>query len=189
MRSIFRVGGVWLGTVTLLCDTGKGLAIVLLGNAVLPPPSQWSLALAAFLVLFGHAYSAWFYLTERRFSEGKSVASALGITIAFTCLGEWPWQAVAVPGGVWAVGLLGPRLLTGRWQSISPATMTSIVSFPVTMWATRADTPYTAFSIALAVLILIRHKNNIKRLLAGTETRPERAVARDPVDDVEAGDS
>lgn len=167
--NVIRVGGVWLGLGTLLADLGKALGLVLLAAAVAPSPGI--VAAAAFLALVGHAYSAWFWLRERRFSEGKSVASGLGGLIGLAVLGAWPWWVAAVPVGVWGIGLIGPRLVTGRWFWISPATMAATLSVPLTVWAAHPAAPYLALSAALAGLILVRHKNNIRRLRAGTEPR------------------
>ncbi len=167
--NVVRVGGLWLGLVTLLADTGKALGIVLLAAAV--APSVWTIASAAFLVMVGHAYSAWFFLQERRFSEGKSVACALGVLLGLVILGALPWWAAVGPVAVWVTGLLGPRLLTGRWFCISPATMAAAVAIPVAVWAGRPPVAYFSLSVGMAVLILLRHPNNIRRLLAGTEPR------------------
>lgn len=167
--NVFRVGGVWLGSLTLAADIGKGFGIVLLAGAL--APTQWVVVGAGFLVVVGHAYSAWLFLAEGRFSEGKSVASALGILAALACLGALPWYIPVVPVAVWVPGLLAPRLLTGRWPQISLATMAATVSVPVAVCLARAAAPEIAFSVAMAALILVRHKNNIRRLRAGTEPR------------------
>ncbi|MCK4323192.1 MAG: glycerol-3-phosphate acyltransferase [Armatimonadetes bacterium] len=167
--NVVRVGGLWLGLVTLLADIGKALGIVLLTAAV--TPSVWTVASAAFLVMTGHAYSAWFLVQERRFSEGKSVACALGVLLGLVILGALPWWVVVAPVAVWVTGLLGPRLLTGRWFCISPATMAAAVAIPLAVWAAHPATAYLSLSVGMAVLILLRHPNNIRRLLAGTEPR------------------
>jgi len=167
--NVFRVGGAGLGFLTLLADTGKALLVVLTVAAVVP--SAWTVASAAFLVMLGHAYSTWFLLTERRFSEGKSVACCLGCLIGLAWVGAFPWYVPAAPVGVWAGGLLGPRVLTHRWYCISPATMAAAASVPLAVWAARPATPYVTLAVAMAALVLVRHKNNIKRLLAGTEPR------------------
>ncbi len=167
--NVFRVGGAGLGFLTLLADTGKALLVVLVASAVAPSP--WTVALAAFLVMVGHAYSAWFLLTERRFSEGKSVACCLGCLTGLAWVGAVPWYVLMVPLGVWAAGLLGPRVLTGRWYWISPATMAAAISVPLAVWAARPAAPYVTLAVAMAALVLVRHKNNIRRLLAGTEPR------------------
>ena len=167
--NVFRVGGRWLGLLTLLCDVGKALGIVLLAAAVAASP--WAVAAAAFMVMVGHAYSAWFFVRERRFSEGKSVACALGVLVGAIYIGALPWQVAAAVVGVWLTGLVGPRLLTGRWSYISLATMSATVSIPVAVWLARPPSAYLALSMAMAALILVRHTNNIKRLRAGSEPR------------------
>ena len=165
--NVLRVGGVGLGLLTLLGDLGKGLGMVLLAGTVGARPEV--IAGVAFGVLVGHAYSAWFFLWEKRFSEGKSVASSLGILIGLTILGAWPGWVALVPVGVWAGGLLGPRLWTGRWACISPATMAATLSVPLAVWIAQPAAPYLVLAVALAGLVLVRHKNNIRRLCAGTE--------------------
>lgn len=167
--NVIRVGGVALGIATLLADMGKALAMVLLAGAA-GISDAW-IAATGFVVLLGHAWSVWFFLKERRFSEGKCVASAMGLLIALAVRGAWPWVVVAVPWIVWIGGLVGPRLLSGRWSWISPATMAAVVSVPVTVACIDTAWPYRALSLALAILILVRHRNNIRRLVAGTEPR------------------
>lgn len=167
--NVFRVGGPGLGLATMVADMGKALAMVLAaGAAGLSDPGIATVAMA---VLVGHAWSAWFYLRERRFSEGKCVASAMGVVIALAIRGAWPWTVVAVPWTVWIGGLLGPRLLRGRWSWISPATMAAVVSVPVSVAGVATAPAYRALSVLLALLILARHRNNIRRLIAGTEPR------------------
>lgn len=167
--NVIRVGGAWLGLLTLLADVGKALGVVLLASVVAASP--WAIACVALAVMVGHAYSAWFLLRERRFSEGKSVACALGVLMGLACVGGLPWLAAVAPVGVWAAGLLGPRLLTGRWSRISLATMTATVAIPVAVWAAHPAPAYVALGVAMCTLILVRHKNNIRRLRAGTEPR------------------
>jgi len=167
--NVIRVGGAWLGILTLLADVGKALGVVLLAAAV--GPSAWTVASAAFAVVVGHAYSLWLLLRERRFSEGKSVACALGLLTGLACVGGLPWLAVVAPVGVWAAGLLGPRLITGRWWRISPVTMAATICIPLAVWASDPAPAYLALAVAMCALILVRHKNNIRRLRAGTEPR------------------
>jgi len=167
--NVFRVGGVKLGVLTLLADIGKAMLVVLVAGAVMD--QAWLVAGTALAVLLGHAYSVWFYLKERRFSEGKSVASSLGVLTALVVLGELPWPVAVIPLGVWGAGLLLPKLLTGRWWCISPATMAAIVAVPVVTLAGRPSVAYGLLSLLLCALVLARHKNNIRRLRAGTEPR------------------
>lgn len=168
--NVFRIGGVWLGALTLVLDVGKALGVVLLASAVTRLP--WVIASTALMVMLGHSYSAWLFLRERRFSEGKSVACCLGVMVGLACLDVLPVQLALLPLGVWAGVLVLPRLFTRRWLPISIATITAAISVPVAVWAGRPEMPYRALSLAMALLILLRHKNNFRRLLAGTEPRP-----------------
>jgi len=149
--NVFRVGGLWLGLATLLADISKALAIVLLAATV--APSVWTVACAAFLVMVGHDYSSWFLLQDGRFSGGKSVACALGVLLGLASMGALSWWAAAGPVGVWVTGLLGPRLLTGRWFCISPVTMAAAVAIPVAVWATHSATAYFSLSVGDSALL------------------------------------
>jgi glycerol-3-phosphate acyltransferase PlsY len=167
--NVTRVGGPWLGLATLGADMGKAGAVVIAGAALGVP--AWAIAGAAFLVMLGHAFSFWLLLRERRISEGKSVASALGVLLALAGIGVLAWPWALLPLGVWTGGLLLPRLVTGHWCCISPATMTAAASIPVAMWAAHPALPYLWLGLAMAGLILARHKGNIQRLRAGAEPR------------------
>jgi glycerol-3-phosphate acyltransferase PlsY len=167
--NVCRVGGIWLGATTLLADAGKALGIVLLAGLV--EPSPWVMAAAGLLVMIGHAYSLWLFVAEGRFSEGKSVACALGVLVGLSLLGAIPWYVAVAPIGVWLFGLMGPRVLTGRWSYISPATMAATISLPLAALLAQAGAAYLGLSAAMTMLILIRHKGNIRRLLAGAEPR------------------
>jgi glycerol-3-phosphate acyltransferase PlsY len=167
--NVARVGGVWLGVATLIADVGKAMATVLGARRLSMPASV--IAAAAFLVMVGHAYSLWFLLRDGRFAEGKSVACALGIMIGLARLSVLPWRLALAPLGLWVFGLLAPRLLAGRWYWISPVTMLASVCIPAAVWAAHPPRPYLVLSVAMAALILVRHGNNIRRLIAGTEPR------------------
>jgi len=167
--NVIRVGGIWLGVMTLVADVGKALGIVLVAARIAPSPG--AVAAAAFLVMVGHAYAPWFLLRERRFSGGKSVACALGVLLALAHVGVLPWRLALAPLAVWLVGILAPRLLTGRWYWISPATMLASACVPLAVWAAQPGRAYLLLSVGMAALVLVKHKDNIKRLRAGTEPR------------------
>ncbi len=167
--NVFRVGGKWLGIATLAADVGKALGIVLLAGLLRLGP--WAVCAAAFGVMLGHALSAWFLLTEGRLSEGKSVACCLGVVVGLAWLGLWPWYVAVIPPALWIIALVGPRLVTGRWWRISPVTMAATVSVPVVVWLNGVGGAPLTLSLAMALLILVRHKNNIRRLWQGTEPR------------------
>jgi len=167
--NVVRVGGARLGVATLCADVGKATGTLFVGKALALHSSV--IAAAAFLVMVGHAYSIWFLLREGRFAEGKSVASGLGVMLGLAGIGVLPWPLALAPLGVWLCGLLLPRLVTGRWWHISPATMLATATMPIAVWIAHPASSYLVLSLAMAALILVRHKNNIKRLLSGTEPR------------------
>jgi len=167
--NVFRVGGRWLGIATLLADAGKAFVVVTGASAL--GFAAWAVCLAAFAVMLGHSLSVWFLLAERRLSEGKSVACCLGVVTGLAVAGLWPWQVAVAPPALWLLGLLGPRLVLGHWERISPVTMTAIISVPVTAELSGVRGPCLLLAVAMAVLVLARHRNNIVRLLRGTEPR------------------
>ncbi len=165
--NVFRVGGPWLGSFTLVGDTGKAVVVVVVASSLASTP--WIIAGCSMLVLMGHAFSFWFYLIEKRFSEGKCVASSLGVLTGLACTGAVAWWVPVAPLGIWLSGLLMPKLVTGRWSRISPVTMTASALIPVFVALSDPGLVYIWLSIGIAALILVRHKNNIRRLLAGEE--------------------
>jgi glycerol-3-phosphate acyltransferase PlsY len=167
--NVVRVGGIWLGLVTLLADVGKAFGIVLVAARIGPSPG--AVAAAGLLVMVGHAYAPWFLLRERRFSGGKSVACGLGVLLALAHVGVLPWRLALAPLAVWICGLAAPRLVTGRWCWISPATMLASACVPLAVWAAHPQRDYVVLSVGMAALILVKHKDNIRRLRAGTEPR------------------
>jgi glycerol-3-phosphate acyltransferase PlsY len=173
--NVTRVGGAWLGLATLAADVGKAMGTVLVTRRLGMHAAV--IAFAALLVMVGHAYSLWFLLREGRFAEGKSVACALGVMIGLARINILPWHLALAPLGLWALGLLAPRVLTGRWYMISPVTMLASMCIPAAVWAAHPSRHYLLLSLAMAGLILIRHKNNIRRLLAGAEPRLDERVA------------
>jgi glycerol-3-phosphate acyltransferase PlsY len=173
--NVFRVGGKKLGIVTLIADVGKAVIVVVAASLVSSSP--WVIAAAAMLALIGHAYSVWFYISEHRFSEGKSVASSLGALAGLAIIGAVGWWVPLAPLGIWIAGLLLPKLFTGRWWLFSPVTMTTAALVPVIVSLSHPHPAYIWMSAGLAILILIRHKNNIIRLLNGTEPHIGERVA------------
>lgn len=167
--NVFRVGGPWLGIVTLFCDSLKAVAVVMLASAI--TNTSWVIAVAAMLVLVGHAFSIYFYAKEGHFSEGKAVASGIGVYIGLTAEGVLPPWLVGATVALWLAVLTLPRLASGRWPCISPATMIATAATPLMVIAVCPQPAFEALSLAMAALVLYRHKNNLKRLVAGTEPR------------------
>lgn len=147
------------------CDFLKGFAPVLAIDLLaaqrdLVPMMQFLTGTAAVL---GHCYSI--YL---RFQGGKAVATGCGAIVAID-----PF-VFAIGGVVWLV----TRKLT-RYNGLSSILMS--LSWPVSAWYLDADAPEFVLGTALlAVLILVRHRSNIQRMLAGTEPRAGEKCAGTP---------
>jgi glycerol-3-phosphate acyltransferase PlsY len=167
--NVGRVLGRRWGYLCFVLDVLKGLlptaaAVALVRPAAgqVPSPAQQAAWLAVGLAaVLGHVFS--FYL---RFRGGKGVATALGVV-----LGIYPYFTTA---GLVALGLWVAVTLTSRYVSLG--SIVAAVGFVPLLAAFNYRTigrlwPLLAFAAAVAVLILIRHRSNIRRLLSGTENK------------------
>ncbi len=146
--NVLRTGRKGLAAATLLLDLLKGSAAVLLAALVVPGGG----VLGGVAAFFGHCYPVWL-----RFRGGKGVATMMGIVVAL----YWP------AGLVYAVVWLG-LLALARISSL--AGMTAAISAPVACaWFGRFDLVLPL--LALTLVVLWKHRENIDRLLSGTEPR------------------
>ncbi len=159
--NVLRTGGAGLGIATFVLDVLKGCCAVWLGGwlgTLLMPavPLRDAQALAALFAVLGHMFTVWLH-----FRGGKGVATGFGVFLVIS-----PWAALA------AIGLFAVVLAITRIVSIS--SIVAAASFPVFAWflVTGSRPPFFfAAGIAVALLIVIRHHENIRRLLSGTESR------------------
>lgn len=150
--NVLRTGRKGLAAATLLLDMAKGAAAVCIARMIGPDFAVMG-GVAAFL---GHCYPVWL-----KFRGGKGVATMLGVSLALS------W----VLGLVFALVWLGALALT-RISSVGG--MAAAVSAPVAAMLTGR----TAIGIALAGLALIvlwKHRENIRRLASGTEPKVGRS--------------
>jgi glycerol-3-phosphate acyltransferase PlsY len=146
--NVLRTGRRGLAAMTLLLDGAKGAAAVLAAESVSPGSGS----LAAVGAFFGHLFPVWL-----RFKGGKGVATLLGITLAL----HWPTGLVALAAWVLAM-LISRRSSVG---GMAAATVTPVAS----AYFFRVD--LTLMFLALALIVLWRHRANIERLIEGTEPR------------------
>ncbi len=146
--NVLRTGSRSLAALTLLLDAGKGAGAVL-AAAIYGPDIAIVAAAGAFL---GHLFPVWL-----GFRGGKGVAVALGIALALA-----PLVGVLCC----AVWLLVAAVC--RYSSL--AALATFAAAPLFMWW-LADPQRAEFSLAVAVLVWLRHWRNIGRLLTGTESR------------------
>lgn len=159
--NVLRSGGKGLGAATFLLDMLKGCAAVWLGtllaSKLIPDlPYRDAQAIAAVSAVVGHMFPLWL-----RFRGGKGVATGFGVFLVAA-----PLAALA------SIGLFAFVLLVSRYVSL--ASILGAASFPLFAWLlVHGDKPwpYIAAQITVAILIIIKHHQNIRRLVSGTESR------------------
>jgi glycerol-3-phosphate acyltransferase PlsY len=146
--NVLRTGNKALAALTLLLDLAKGFAACLIG-AVWGPAAMLA---AAGAVILGHMFPVWL-----GFRGGKAVATALGVLIA-----------IAWPLAIGAAALWLFTALVFHYSSLA-ALVAAVVSAIVAAFILE---PARAGLIAgIALLIILRHHENIRRLLDGSEGR------------------
>ncbi len=148
--NVLRTGHKGIAFATLLGDALKGTVAVWLACYFL---NGWPLAMAltAFCAFLGHLFPVWL-----NFKGGKGVATFLGCLLALN-----PWSALA-----FALIWLGCAVVS-RYSSAS-ALIASAAS-PLALLLLRADMAIVVAVTVMVVILWWKHKENIKRLLAGTE--------------------
>lgn len=157
--NVARTAGWSVGIATLLLDAGKGFLSVWIAERI----SGGNIRLMMYTglaAMIGHIFPLWL-----KFEGGKGVATALGVFLA-VC-----WPAVAA-----AVVLF--FLVFIFWRYVSLASISASAALPLFVYLLYAPrhAPPTAVSVCTllaAVLVIVKHRDNIERLLAGTEPRFE----------------
>jgi glycerol-3-phosphate acyltransferase PlsY len=156
-----RAAGRPVGMLAFLLDAAKGLVpVVWLGPwaaaAAAPPAitSDWAAVLAGSAAVVGHCFPV--YLG---FRGGKGVATGCGALLGLD------WRLFAIGGAVWLAALLITRY-------VGLASILMGVTFPVAAGFLFGPSHPAVFgAAALLLLILIRHRSNMARMLAGTEPK------------------
>jgi|SRR5215469_1639248 len=147
--NVLRTGNKGLAAATLLLDGLKGALAVVIAVWIGGHEAAFWAGIGAVL---GHAFPVWL-----RFKGGKAVATSYGVLIA----ASWPVGLAA--GALWLV-----MAATARISSL--AALISLAVAPV-LAAVFADATIVKLALVIAVLVFVRHHENIRRLLAGTEPR------------------
>lgn len=177
--NVLRTGNKKLAALTLLLDILKGVVAVLLAQMVMTFDAG---LLAGLGVLLGHVYPVWL-----KFKGGKGVATALGVLIAInpllggSCIALWLITAV-----IFRISSLAALVAIG----LSPAIAFFLFRDPVSSYETldgslvilfNHHTEYVPILCAVfAVLIFYKHRDNIKRLLNGTEPKIDFGKKHEP---------
>lgn len=147
------MGKKWAVAVAVF-DMLKGGIAVLAASCFIDDPR--ALALTGLAAVIGHNFPVWL-----NFKGGKGVATTFGV-IGFYCFFT-PWPAI-LGGLVWYA-----VMKTSRYVSL--ASMIALPTAAVLTYFFGMPLPYTIASLAMALLSIYRHRANIKRLIAGTESK------------------
>jgi glycerol-3-phosphate acyltransferase PlsY len=155
--------------VCFVLDLAKGLLPTLAAGVWLCDFTGTNGLLARLAVgcaaVIGHIFPV--YL---RFKGGKGVATSFGVA-----LGLWPYYTLCA-----AIALLVWIIFVLIWRYVSLASLAAAVAFPVVLVASIAIVPGWRFSelwpllivaTGIPILVFVRHRQNIRRLLAGTESK------------------
>ena len=146
--NVLRTGGKGLAALTVLLDLAKGAAAVVVAE-------RWgheAALVAAGCAILGHMFPVWL-----GFRGGKGVATALGVLIPLA----WPVALVTVLLWMATALLFHYSSLAALVAAVAGAALGAIL----------ADKPTALLIAGIALLIIARHRANIRRLLAGTESR------------------
>jgi acyl phosphate:glycerol-3-phosphate acyltransferase len=147
--NVLRTGRRGLAAVTLICDALKGTVAVVISGYFGGPNAAMLAALGAFL---GHLFPVWL-----KFKGGKGVAVYIGVLIGLF------WPAAVVFCVMWLA-----TAFTSRYSSLS-ALVASFIT-PIFLWWFGHAALASLFAV-LTMLLFYMHRENIKRLQAGTEGR------------------
>lgn len=148
--NVSRVGGKALGIVTLLLDILKGFLPVFLARQA--GLGDGALSLVALAAVLGHVFTPWL-----KFQGGKGVATALGVALAFRA------SMVVPPLAVFLVLVLAFRY-------VSLGSVAAAAALPATLLMRGGPVAVVLPWTALALLVIVKHHDNIRRLLKGTES-------------------
>ena len=157
--NVTRVVGRGAGLVTLALDAGKGWLAVWLTGLVTGGNTTWMAAVALAAIL-GHLFTPWL-----KFKGGKGVATGAGAFLAIS---------PAAVGGAFVVWLL----IVGIWRYVSLGSMAAAAVLPPLTYAWilystefAPPTLVSLFTTMAALLIIWKHRDNLRRIAAGTEAK------------------
>ena len=159
--NMLRAVGKKAAAITLICDILKGviaiLIAILMGKFVSGANGAVLVQVAGIAVTVGHTFPIFF-----KFKGGKGVATSLGVLIMSN------WQ-------IGLICLVFAIILIALTQMVSVGSIAAAILYPVlTLFIPQnyiVPGNYLIYSIILAVIIVFNHRENVKRLLKGTENR------------------
>lgn len=157
--NVFRTVGPKTAVMVLIADALKGIVAVWLVSAYFHNPVLD--VVTALGALLGHNYSVFL-----GFKGGKGVATALGLLVFLMP------KAAPCSFGVWLVLVLATRY-------VSLGSIVAAIVTPFLAWYMEYPLAYVIFSAIAAFFVVLRHRENIQRLLSGTESKIKPGNAKD----------
>ena len=168
--NVLRTMGKWPALVVILVDMLKGAGAVLFARwfclwlytspSVTPPTvldlqtwTPWAVCLAGLAAVLGHSRSVWL-----NFTGGKSAAAGLGVLLAMS----WPVGLGVAAAVVAVVAIFRIMSLGSMLAALTAIALICVLDQPL---------PYRLLVIAGGLYVIVLHRANIRRLLAGTEPR------------------
>jgi len=149
--NVSRTLGKTAGILTLIGDCGKGYLAVWIAEQLLEP--QWAVAVAGLMAFLGHVFSIFL-----KFKGGKGVATGLGVFLYLM-----PWA------GLSSIGVFAVSLVFTRYVSVS--SILAAISIPWLGYYFNAPEPSLYVATAAGIVTTLRHRDNIQRLVNGTENK------------------
>ena len=149
--NVLRTTGPWRGLAVMSLDVAKGVLAVVLATVTNAGATLTAVAAAAAIV--GHIYPVWL-----RFHGGKGVAVAAGVFAVLMPL------ATALAATIFLVIVMATRY-------VSLGSIAATVALPPAAWLTGEPAAVVAAAAGAGLLIVFRHRGNIRRLREGTERR------------------
>lgn len=150
--NVYRVAGRKLGAMTFIGDALKGALPVAYAIYIAGMTSE-QIAMVATATFLGHLYPVYI-----GFKGGKGVATGCGIFMALSPLTV-------------TLGLTLFGLILWRTRYVSLASVCAAVAIPILNYFIEHDIPIFLASIFLSGMVVFRHRENIKRLINGTESK------------------
>lgn len=154
--NVYRAFGTAPAIIIFWLDVAKGLVAVIL-IAKLGAGWEYTAVLCGLAAIAGHVTTP-----VIRFRGGKGVATAVGVFLGLAPL------PTGICLGIWAI-------LFAAFRYVSLGSITGAVALPILIWILDRDgyraSPVFYFALLVALLVVITHRSNIRRLINGTENR------------------
>lgn len=147
--NVIRTSGIYSGILTLILDVSKGVIAIHFARFI--NSSLIFISLVTIFVILGHMYSIFI-----NFNGGKGVATTLGVFIVLTFIPT-------------VVSVLIFIIIFIIFKYVSLASIIASISLPIILWLMNYNIKLVLLAILVCVFIILKHKDNIKRLFKNSE--------------------